>query len=344
MFGFDQSVCWWSLSAPTPSFLLRPVRTRRPLSLEWKLPIVMTAGIAASLAVLLLCAYVVLRGRAEVIWRDRLSHSVQEIARSIDVSVAQRRAALGAIARDESVRRVLLAGQQPAITARDIDAARVVLSRATTPADTTHPVELWDTQGRRIAVAGPEFPVADRFARIISGLESTRDTTSDSVRFSPLEAIGNRVRFWAVAPVIANGTRVGFIVQPRYIAGQREQLRTLRELIREDVGLFLRNADGSVWVTAPDAPTPPPLRRDSSSAGIVNVRSGTGRMLTQEAFIGGTPWVAVLEASEHSIMGPRVYRTIRLLAGLSVLVVVIGGLLSWVVGHQKRFVAVWTAQ
>src|SRR5215212_6823437 len=57
-------------------------------------------------------------------------------------------------------------------------------------------------------------------------------------------------------------------------------------------------------------------------------------MFAQEAPIAGTPWVAVLEASEESIMGPRVFRTIRLLAGLSVLVVLVGALLSWLVGRR----------
>src|SRR5215212_8003554 len=57
-------------------------------------------------------------------------------------------------------------------------------------------------------------------------------------------------------------------------------------------------------------------------------------MFAQEAPIAGTPWVAVLEASEESIMGPRVFRTIRLLAGLSAIVVVVGALLSWLVGRR----------
>jgi signal transduction histidine kinase len=57
-------------------------------------------------------------------------------------------------------------------------------------------------------------------------------------------------------------------------------------------------------------------------------------MLAEEVPIAGAPWVAVIEASESAIMGPRVYSAVRLLAGLSVLVVLVGAILSWFVGRR----------
>jgi signal transduction histidine kinase len=307
--------------------------SRRTLSLEWKLPLVMTCGIAAALAVLLLSAYVVLRNRSEAIWRDRLGHAIREITRSVDESLAQRRTVFQQAARDESVQRVVVAAQQSAPTSPDVAAARAALGRLITPGDSLRPVELWTVRGRRILVIGPELPVEDRFSRIIAEAGGGADA-SDAVRFSSLEKSGSQVRFWVIAPIVADGARAGFILQPRYVTGQRESVRTVREFMRETVDLYLRNADGSLWVAAPDVPSPPPTRRDSSSSGVVNIRPNTGRMLAEEAAIAGTPWIAVIEASEESILAPSVYSAIRMLAGLSALVVLVGAILSWLVGRR----------
>jgi signal transduction histidine kinase len=307
--------------------------TRRTLSLEWKLPLVMTCGIAAALTVLLLSAYFVLKARAETIWRDRLGHAIHEVARDVGGTLQQRSTAFEQVARDESVRRVLTSAQPASAVGRDAADARSALARLMTPGDTTRPVELWTARGRRILVVGPELPVEDRFSRIISEA-GVGPAASETVRFSSLEQAGSHVRFWAIAPVVEDGTRLGFILQPRNVTGQREFVHTVREYMREDVDLYLRNADGSLWVAAPDAPSAPPVSRDSSVTGVVNVRAGTGRMLAEEVPIAGAPWVAVIEASESAIMGPRVYSAVRLLAGLSVLVVLVGAILSWFVGRR----------
>jgi signal transduction histidine kinase len=316
------------MAAPPPA----SDASRRTLSLEWKLPLVMTCGIAAALGVLLLSAYFVLKQRSEGIWRDRLGHAVSEIARDAGGSLNERRAAFSQVAHDEAVRRVAAAAQSPA--ASDVAAARAALGRLMTTGDTTRPVELWSAHGRRILVVGPELAAGDRFARIISDSAASSESPADSIRFSPLEQSGSRARFWAIAPVVVGRQPVGYVVQPRLITGQHEYVRRIRELLREDVDLYIRNANGSLWVAAPDSATTPPLRRDSSSRGWIAVRPNTGRMLTEEAAIPGAPWVAVVEASEDSIMGPRVYSSIRLLAGLSGLVVLVGAILSWIVGRR----------
>jgi signal transduction histidine kinase len=310
-----------------------PDESRRTLSLEWKLPLVMTCGIAAALTVLLLSAYFVLKGRSESIWRDRLGHAIREIAHSVDESLAPQRTAFASVARDESVRRVLLASQLSGGSGLNANEAHAALTRLATAGDTERTVELWNTHGRRILVVGSELPIEDRYSRIISEVAASPET-AEAVRFSPLEQNGSHVRYWAIAPVVANGSRLGFILQPRDVAGQRDYTHTVREFIREDVDLYLRNADGSLWVTAPDAASPPPTRRDSSAAGIVNVRANTGRMLAEEAPISGTPWVAVIETPEGGIMEPQVIHAVRLLAGLSGLVVFVGGVLSWFVGRR----------
>src|SRR6478609_6339626 len=81
---------------------------RDSLSLAWKLPIVMTGGIAAALTVLLVSTYVVLRGRAEARTRDRMSHAVIELAREVDQALTEREKQFRDIAVQDAVRRALL--------------------------------------------------------------------------------------------------------------------------------------------------------------------------------------------------------------------------------------------
>src|SRR5690349_25063372 len=120
-----------------------PDESRRTLSLEWKFPLVMTCGIAAALAVLLLSAYFVLRGRSEVIWRDRPGHAIREIAHSVDTSLAQRRTQFDQAARDESVRSVAITAQQSAPVGPEERAVGAILARLLAAGDTPQPLHFW---------------------------------------------------------------------------------------------------------------------------------------------------------------------------------------------------------
>ena len=96
---------------------------RRALSLEWKLPLVMTGGIGAALAVLLLSTYFVLRRRAESTARERMTHGVRQVALEVTQALSDRGKQFHAVGGDPAVRRALLA-------ARD---ARVARRTATSP-------------------------------------------------------------------------------------------------------------------------------------------------------------------------------------------------------------------
>ncbi|HEU4558877.1 MAG TPA: hypothetical protein VFS20_13545 [Longimicrobium sp.] len=81
------------------------------LSLEWKLPLLVTGFMAAGLAALLAFTYTTLAARAHLIVRDRLHHAVREIAATADAALAQRATLLRTAAADASVQRVLAASR-----------------------------------------------------------------------------------------------------------------------------------------------------------------------------------------------------------------------------------------
>src|SRR6185295_3739829 len=71
-----------------PSGSSEPRRTRSALSLEWKLPLLITAVLAAGLAAFLTLTYFTLARRSENVVRDRFAHASQLVARTIADAVA----------------------------------------------------------------------------------------------------------------------------------------------------------------------------------------------------------------------------------------------------------------
>ena len=296
---------------------------RAALSLEWTLPIVMTGGIVAALTVLLLSTYVVLRGRAEARTRDRMSHAVQELAREVDQALIARDEQFAEVAAQAAVRRALLDAERRLPV--DTIALRRALTMIGASSDSSRPAELWDLRGSPVLSVGPAIDDAVR--------PPPSATDSQKVQFSKMQQSGERVRFWIIASIEDNGHRAGYLAQPRFITGQRESLRMIREFLFDSVTSYLRNADGSVWVTAPDRFAPPPDRVRRAATGLVAYRPGVGDLFVAEAPVPRTPWLFTIELPVSVALEPLVGQTLRLLVPLSLLVVFVGAVLSLFIGR-----------
>ena len=185
------------------------------VSLEWKLPLLMTALLAAGLAAMLAFTYVTLRSRAETIVRGRLTSAVAQVAGGASASMAQRARAMHAVAADSALARVLRAHRagEPASDA-ELRAARAALDGLVLERD-TDPVELWDAERRVVAFTG-EAPIAG--PRVAPADAAWAAGPADSVRIGPMQPAGERVRFWLLAPVLAGGERLGFVARPLHVA------------------------------------------------------------------------------------------------------------------------------
>jgi len=306
----------------TPEANARDQR-RDSLSLEWKLPIVMTGGIVAALAVLLLSTYVVLRGRAEARTRDRMAHTVAELAREVDEALGERERQFIDVTAQVAVRRALLDAERG--TAVDTIALHRALASIVASADSSRPTELWDLSGTPVVSVGPA----------LDGMRPAPPSATDSrrVHFSVMQHSGQRVRFWIIALIDDNGRRVGYLAQPRFVVGQRESLRMVREFLFDSVTSYLRNADASVWVTTPDRSAAPPDRVRRTSSGLLAFRSGVGDLFVAEAPIPRSPWIFAIELPVSRALDPLVGQTLRLLVPLSLLVVLVGAVLSLFIGR-----------
>ena len=316
------------------------------LSLERRLPLLMSALLAGALAASLFLSYGALTREAEDDARRRLAQAVEPLAASAAESMRERRQKVLGLARSAEARTVLaLASETRTAGGRSggeapLRAAAASLHRGL-GADTLLPTELRDSAGRPVLILGPSLLTAEHDeprARTLraadAGAANARPAAehADTAVMGPLYPWGGRVYFWAAAPVVAGGRRLGWVVQQRRVGGPAGAQDALRGLIGEDVTIYMRNADGTVWAKAREA-AGPPARRDSSARGIVHERAGLGAQLVAEVPIAGTPWITSLESSVASVHA-RARRTVERLAALSLLVTVLGALLSWRISRR----------
>jgi signal transduction histidine kinase len=308
------------------------MRGSRSLSLEHKLPLLMTAVLLVVLAASLVLTYRTLSKTSAEAARKRLTEAAEQVATSAEASIRRRARVLGEAARHPSLRAALEATGDTSSYAP----ARRELVGLSTPADSGLPIELWSADGTRIISTNPdpdttrgEVPEAIR-ADLVRG--RAERGAADSVRFSILYPTGERIAFWVAAPVVRGQTIHGYVAQLLRVGGARDASQTLRELTGEQVTLFVRNRGGDVWGLAPGAPAAAPTARDSTEGELTYVRDNQ-RMLASEAPVAGTPWVFVLEAPMESVQaGPR--RTVTTLALLSIALMALGAALSWFISRS----------
>src|SRR5688572_3700221 len=311
------------------------------LSIHWKLPLLITAVLAAGLAAFLAFTYLTLASRSETVVRDRFAHATRLVARSIQDAIVIRRDAAETGAASPEIARLLIESTNTG--AADSASAAAILARLVGGRDSLA-VTLTDVNGRVVAAAGNPWPSAIRAIDPRTVAPRSSDDAVGAAHVSPMVHVGGRTLFWIVAPVTAAGARVGYILQPFWVTGPRDALNTLRDLTREDLTLYLRNIDGSGWTFAPGAVALPPPSRDSTRSGVVYERPETGRLIAEEAPVAGTPWLVVIESPVRTLLA-RLRVTIERLAAVSLLLLAAGAALAWVAARRitRPLVALTTA-
>jgi signal transduction histidine kinase len=310
-----------------------PRGVRRALSIEWKLPLLITAVLAAGLAAFLAFTYFTLARRSETVVRDRFTHASRLVASEIATAIGERKAAFDSVARSPRIVDFLkLAGTNSSQSKADSAAATALLARVVGGRDSLA-VLLVDTARRVLASTGKPFPPEIRVVDPESVAPTNSDDDLGAVRVSQLVTVGDRMLFWIVAPVVAQNRRLGYVLEPRWLLGSPNALRNLRELTREDLMLFSRNIDGSGWNYTPGVAIQAPSHREVTRLGVTPQRPGTGRLIVEEAPVVGTPWLIVIDSPVQTLLA-RLKATVERLAWWSLLLLAAGAALSWAIGRR----------
>ena len=125
---------------PQPSRTTGLFRLRPPLSLERKLPLLMTGVLVIALVIPLALTYGTLADAARDAAAVRLSRAARQLASSVETGIGQRATLQRRVAADSAVRRALRSvpnGERD--STRIMAAARATLTRLATPADSGMP-------------------------------------------------------------------------------------------------------------------------------------------------------------------------------------------------------------
>ena len=302
------------------------------LSLELKLPLLMSVVLATVLTIALVATYSTLRTSALEGARERIRRATRQIAAVGTSGIATQGMRYQLAGRDSAVRRALA---QP--TPANVAAARRVLATLVQPGDSGMPVELWSPTGRKLVHVGNDVAVfmredlrADLPERISLALDPRIPVINDSLKVGPLYQDAGRMHFWFVAPVLEQQRVIGYITHQRRIALGAQTQQTLRELSGDSTSLYYRNVDNSAWSTRASVSAAPHSNADSITGTAI---ANNERVLFHEERIGRTPLVVGMTIPERTIVA-RTRRSVQTLAWLAAALLVGGGLAAWLIGRS----------
>ena len=333
-------------SSGSPTTALPPGATRRPpsswRSVERQLPLLMAVVLAITVASGLALTYATLAESARTRAAERLRVAAQRLTEDAEASVRTLGARMDSAGREPAVQRMLAStnGAGPATLGSDLEETRAALARLRPSNDTTLSVELWTSDGRRVAFAGSDLLAAhvrdggsEIDSRTLSGRGLDGLGSSDSVQLGRMHGEDGRVLFWVVAPVRVDGQLVGYIARQGRLTRNSQAGERLRALSGSDVHAYYRNVDDDFWATLAADVVEPSVGRDSSGGEVIATRAGVGDVLLVEDRIGSTPLVLALELPMTSVLAaPRA--TIARLALLSALLTLLGAAAAWLISRR----------
>jgi signal transduction histidine kinase len=276
---------------------------------------------------------------------DLLRRQARQLVITSDLSIKARANVYRQVGNDSAVRGVLRAAERGA-SPRESDPASIIASvallRLRSAPDSSLPIELWTTDGRRVLHVGKDIR-GDSLGRLRPELRTRSGSTvteiptgragSDSLQYGALYASGGRVLFWTIVPVMEGGQRVGYLAQQRAFGSTPQGRATVRELLGNDAALSLHNAGDGFWANYSGEPIPPLTGVDTANGDYIGWRDGVGDVIAAEAAVPGTPWVFALEAPVASVLAEP-QATLRRLALVNFLVALAGVLVAWLLSRR----------
>jgi Signal transduction histidine kinase len=299
------------------------------MSLEKKLPLMMSAVLLLILVVGVTLAYRQVRNAAEQFAEQRISEVTKELSTLVSGSQPRTAKLLATAAADPSVLAVLDNPQAPGAITKAADA----LTRAILPGDSGVAISLTAPNGRLIAESKSsdmnstptQVDAEDRSSEVVNGVTT-----------SPFFVTSGRVFFKIAVPVMQSGAQVGTVTQLHRLNANVATERDIVGLTGQNVGILFRNSDGSLWVTLSGRPVPAPANPQTVRGMRIfesSIRHPNERVLLSEQEVKGTPWSVALVLPVSTITeGPR--SMLRQFAMVSLLLLLIGAIALWLIGRR----------
>jgi signal transduction histidine kinase len=303
---------------------------RKGMSLEKKLPLMMSTVLLLILAVGVTLAYTQVRNAAEQFAQQRVKQVAKDLANLVSASQPRTAKVLATAGADPAVLEALGSPRPaPATIAKASDA----LARAITPGDSGVAISLAEPNGRIVAeskssdmsATSTQVDAEDRSSQVMNGVVT-----------SPFFVANGRVFFKITSPVMARGVQVGTISRLHRLNANAATERDIIGLTGQDVGILFRNSDASLWITLGGKPVPAPGDPQTVRGTRTYEYSVTHpgeRVLLAEEQVKGMPWVVALELPVSTITaGPRAM--LRQFTIASLLLLLAGAIAMWLIGRR----------
>jgi len=303
---------------------VEPPGTGRPagLSLERKLPLLITALLVATLAAGVAFGYRDFRRSSVRGARDRLELIPRQLSALAVPGITQRRTTLMAAAADPALP-AFLAAPTPAARA----AATAALQRLRVPNDSALLV-LLDRRQRPVLVLG-DPPGGG--ALTLDGPLPGGEGLPDSAGLGSFVAIGARPYFWNAAAVRQGGALLGQVAELRSV-GSRATAKQVQTLIGDGIDVFYANTAGGDWIGLDGNVVRSP--RAWPFAGEARYRQGRGaELFGYAAPIPGTPWSIVAAEPLPAVLA-RPNAFLRHTAVAAVLLCLAAALAAWLLSRS----------
>ncbi|WP_420127494.1 ATP-binding protein [Longimicrobium sp.] len=296
---------------PTP----RP--TRRGLSLEHRLPLMITALLVATMAACVFFAWAEVRQAATSTALERLRRVTEQLALLSGPSVPARLQEVRTRAAHPALAAYL---RNPDAAARP--AATQALQGLRTAQEPELPIVLWDRARRPLLHVGA-FPGGR------SPAAPTAESLPDSAGVGRFFAAGPMTCFWLAVPVVRGADTLGWVAEARRVGGQASA--PIQQLIGDGVDVYFADNAGGQWVaidgTAVPAPAEWPFR------GAARYTRAGGPHFAHATPIAGRPWSFVGEQSRPEVMArPDTFLRHAGLAALGLVLAAAAG--AWVLSRS----------
>jgi signal transduction histidine kinase len=311
--GKDACTVSHPASIPDPS----PRPGRRGLSLEHKLPLLITALLAVTLAAGVFFAHAEVKRTAITAAEGRLRAVANQLSALAATNIPVRQQATRTLASNPALAARLRAPHGPAPAA-----AVQALETFRRPDAPTLPIVLWDRAHRVVAQTGPFPDSAGTWPA------TTRAMLPDAGGVGRFFAGGGRHWFWLAVPVLDGSDTLGWVAELRPARGSTPD--ALRELIGAGIEVYFSNAATGPWITLGGDPAP--VASEWPFRGATHYDRSGGDFVAYAATVPGTPWAFVVEQSSAWMMArPRVFLR---RAGLAALALCLGGAAgAWVLSR-----------
>jgi signal transduction histidine kinase len=300
---------------PDPS----PRPATRGLSLERRLPLLITGLLAAILAAGLLFAHQEVRNTATSAARERLRLATQQLATLVGSSVPARMQVMRPVAADPALAALLGDPQDQAAR----QAASAVLRRLVRPDEPTLPIQLWDRTRRPVVQLGAYPDPRDPPPRIVNR------TLPDATGIGPFFRHAGRSFFWLASPVVRGADTIGWVAEMRRVGGPGAA--PIEALIGGGVDLYFAGRHDQTWVAVDGTLTPaPPVW---PFVGPAQYELDGQAYFAHANPVAGTPW-SMVSTQNRAVVMERPDTFLRHAAVAAVALVIAGAAGAWLVSRN----------